>query len=104
MPAFQMADASCGVRFQLPSPAYTASVCLAASWDRDLARRVGTAIGRDARARGVRYLLGPGVNLYRAPIGGRNFEYLGEDPVLAGTLAASYIQGVQSQGVAATRR
>ncbi len=102
VPAFQMSDASCGVRFGLPSPAYTASVCLAASWDRELARRVGASVGRDARARGVRYLLGPGVNLYRAPMGGRSFEYMGEDPVLAGTLAASYIRGVQSQGVAAT--
>ena len=102
LPAFQMSDASCGVRFQLPSPAYTASMCLAASWDRELAQRVGASLGRDARARGVHYLLGPGINLYRAPMGGRNFEYLGEDPILTGTMAAAFIRGVQSQGVAAT--
>ena len=102
VPAFQMSDASCGVRFQLPSPSYTASMCLAASWDVALARRVGTSLGRDCRARGVHYLLGPGVNLYRAPMDGRNFEYMGEDPVLAGTLAAAFIRGVQGQGVAAT--
>ena len=102
VPAFQMSDASVGVRYDLPSPAYTASVCLAASWDAALAEKVGASLGRDCRARGVHYLLGPGVNLYRAPMGGRNFEYLGEDPVLAGGLAAAFIRGVQGQGVAAT--
>ena len=102
VPAFQMSDASCGVRIHSPSPAYTASVCLAASWDRELAQKVGASMGRDARARGVYYLLGPGINLYRAPMNGRNFEYLGEDPVLTGGTAAAFIRGVQSQGVAAT--
>ena len=102
VPAFQMSDASCGVRYQLPSPAYTASVCLAASWDATLAQRVGASLGRDCRARGVHILLGPGVNLYRAPMNGRNFEYMGEDPVLAGGMAAAFIRGVQGQGVAAT--
>ena len=102
VPAFRMSDASCGVRYQIPSPAYTASVCLAATWDTALAQRVGVSLGRDARARGVNYLLGPGVNLYRAPMCGRNFEYLGEDPVLSGMIAAGFIRGVQSQGVAAT--
>jgi beta-glucosidase len=102
VPAFQMSDASCGVRYELPSPAYTASVCLAASWDAALAQEVGVSLGRDCRARGVHFLLGPGVNLYRAPMCGRNFEYLGEDPMLAGEMAAGFIRGVQSQGVAAT--
>ena len=102
IPAFQMADASMGVRYEMPSPAYTASVCLAACWDAALAQRVGTSLGRDCRARGAHFLLAPGVNLYRAPLNGRNFEYMGEDPVLAGDLAAAFIRGVQSQEVAAT--
>ena len=102
VPSFRMSDASVGVRFDLPSPAYTASVCLAATWDAALAEKVGASLGRDCRARGVHYLLGPGVNLYRAPMGGRNFEYLGEDPVLAGEQGAAFIRGVQGQGVAAT--
>jgi len=63
---------------------------------------VGTEIGRDARAKGVHFLLGPGVNIYRAPLNGRNFEYLGEDPFLASRIAVNYIKGVQSQGVSAT--
>ncbi len=102
VPAFQMSDASVGVRYDLPSPAYTASMCLAASWDQTLAQRVGVSLGRDCRSRGVHYLLAPGVNLYRAPMCGRNFEYMGEDPVLTGELAAGFIRGLQSQGVAAT--
>ena len=102
IPAFGMTDASCGVRFQWPCPAYTASVCLAANWDTTLAQKLGTSIGRDCRSRGMHFLLGPGVNLYRAPMCGRNFEYLGEDPILAGETAAGFIRGLQSQGVAAT--
>ena len=102
VPAFRMSDASVGARYEMPSPAYTASVCLAATWDAALAQRVGVSLGRDCRSRGVHILLGPGVNLYRAPMCGRNFEYMGEDPVLAGEQAAAFIRGVQSQGVAAT--
>ena len=67
-----------------------------------LAERVGTEIGRDARAKGVHFLLGPGVNIYRAPMNGRNFEYFGEDPFLASRMAVGYIKGVQGQGVSAT--
>ena len=63
---------------------------------------MGTALGRDARARGVHILLAPGVNIYRAPMGGRNFEYLGEDPFLSSRMGVSYIEGVQGQGVVAT--
>ena len=75
---------------------------LAASWDRELAARVGAGIGRDARARGVHFMLGPGVNIYRSPRNGRNFEYFGEDPFLSGQIAANYIEGMQKQGVSAT--
>src|SRR5579875_3901833 len=64
--------------------------------------RVGVAIGQDARARGVNFLLGPGVDIYRLPLNGRNFEYFGEDPYLASRIAVGYIEGVQSQGVSCT--
>src|SRR4051812_36866926 len=74
---------------------------LAATWDVDLARRFGELLGREARDRGKDVLLGPGVNLMRTPLNGRNYEYLGEDPVLAGRLATAYVHGVQSQNVAA---
>ena len=84
IPKFVMSDGPVGARSHGPSTAYTAAVALAASWNTDLAARVGAALGRDCRARGVHILLGPGVNLYRAPMCGRNFEYMGEDPLLAG--------------------
>jgi beta-glucosidase len=102
LPAFRMADGPFGVRNVGPSTAYAAGIGLAASWDRDLANRVGAAIGRDARARGVHIMLAPGVNIYRAPMCGRNFEYFGEDPFLASRMAVSYIEGMQAQGVSAT--
>jgi beta-glucosidase len=74
---------------------------LAATWDTDLALAFGQLLGREARERGKDVLLGPGVNLVRTPLCGRNWEYLGEDPVLSARLAVPYIRGVQSQGVAA---
>jgi beta-glucosidase len=74
---------------------------LATTWDVDLARRFGELLGREARDRGKDVLLGPGVNLMRTPLNGRNYEYLGEDPVLAGRLATAYVHGVQSQNIAA---
>ena len=102
IPEFRMSDGPIGAHIPPPSTAYAAGIGLAASWDRDLAVRIGTQIGRDARSRGVSYLLGPGVNIYRAPLNGRNFEYFGEDPFLAAETAVGYINGVQSQGVSAT--
>src|SRR5246127_8924 len=63
---------------------------------------MGVAIAQDARARGVHFMLGPGVNIYRAPMNGRNFEYFGEDPYLASRIAVGYIEGMQAQGVSAT--
>ena len=63
---------------------------------------MGEGIGRDARARGIHYMLGPGVNIYRSPRNGRNFEYFGEDPFLAANMAVGYITGMQTQGVSAT--
>ena len=102
LPRIRMSDGPIGVRCYGPSTAYAAGIALAASWDEGLARRVGEMIGKDARARGVHILLGPGVNIYRAPMNGRNFEYFGEDPFLASRMAVGYIEGVQSQGVCAT--
>ena len=69
---------------------------------KEFARKLGEGLGRDARARSVHFLLGPGVNIARSPLGGRNFEYLSEDPFLNAALVVPYIEGVQSQGVIAT--
>ena len=102
LPAMTMSDGPYGVRGAGPSTAYANGIGLAASWDPALAERVGEAMGRDARARGIHFLLGPGVNMYRAPQNGRNMEYYGEDPFLAGSMAVGLIDGVQSQGVVAT--
>ncbi len=101
-PRLKMSDGPYGIRTWGPDTAYAAGIGLAATWDPDLAQRMGVAIAQDARARGVHFLLGPGVNIYRAPMGGRNFEYFGEDPYLSGHIAVPYIEGVQSQGVIAT--
>jgi beta-glucosidase len=101
-PRLKMSDGPMGVRTWGPTTGYAIGIGLAASWDPGLAQTVGQHIGRDARARGVHILLGPGVNIYRAPMNGRNFEYMGEDPYLAGRTAVGYIRGVQSQGVVAT--
>ena len=101
VPEINMSDASVGVRVYGPSPAYPASIALAATWNRKLALAEGTAIGRDARARGVNIILGPGMDIVREPQCGRNFEYVGEDPYLAGQIVVPWIQGLQHQGVAA---
>src|SRR5919205_1294132 len=102
LPRLKMADGPLGVRNFGPATAMAGGVSLAATWNPALAARVGTEIGRDARAKGVHFLLGPGVNIYRSPTNGRNFEYYGEDPFLAARTAVGYIKGVQSQGVSAT--
>ncbi len=85
----------------VPATCFPPAVTLASSWDTDLAEEVGVALGVEARAQEVGVLLGPGLNLKRHPAGGRNFEYLSEDPLLAGRLAASMVRGIQSQGVGA---
>ena len=102
LPRFKMSDASVGVRTWGPTTAYAGGVALAATWDPAFSRKLGESLGKDARARSVNFLLGPGVNIARAPVGGRNFEYLSEDPYLNSVLVVPYIQGVQSQGVIAT--
>jgi beta-glucosidase len=102
IPALRMGDGPIGAHDPSPSTAFAAGIALAATWDRDLAGEIGTQIGRDSRSRGAAFLLGPGMNIYRAPMNGRNHEYFGEDPFLAGQMAVHYVEGVQSQNVAAT--
>ena len=102
IPGVRMSDGPQGVRCYGPSTAYPATISLGASWDPDLAREFGASMGSDARARGVGIMLAPAVNINRVPQNGRNFEYLSEDPYLAGSIAAQIVVGLQSQGVAAT--
>ena len=101
-PRLKMADGPMGVRNWGPATAFPAGIGLAATWDPDMARAIGVGLGRDARAKGVHFLLGPGVNIYRAPMNGRNFEYFGEDPFLGSRIVVAYVEGVQSEGVIAT--
>jgi len=91
LPRFKMSDASVGVRTWGPTTAYAGGVSLAATWDREFARKLGGALGKDARARSVHFLLGPGVNIARSPIAGRDFEYLSEDPFLNSALTVPFI-------------
>ena len=81
--------------------AFPALTCLTATWNPDLARLYGESLGEEALYRNKNVMLGPGVNIYRTPLGGRNFEYMGEDPYLASRMVVPYVQGLQSKGVAA---
>ena len=81
--------------------AFPALTCLAATWNPQLSLTYGESLGEEALYRGKNMILGPGVNIYRTPLNGRNFEYMGEDPYLASRMVAPYIQGLQSKGVAA---
>lgn len=81
--------------------AFPALTCLAATWNKDMSALYGKSIGEEARYRNKNVLLGPGVNIYRTPLNGRNFEYMGEDPFLSSKMVVPYIQGVQANGVAA---
>jgi beta-glucosidase len=102
LPLLHTADGPSGVRNDGPATLMPGGVSLVATWNTALAKQVGTELGRDARAKGKHFLLGPGVNIYRAPLNGRNFEYFGEDPFLASRMAVSYIKGVQRENVCAT--
>src|SRR6202162_751418 len=104
IPSLRMSDGPLGVHDYGPTTAYPAGIALAASWDSELAKRVGTVMGKDARARGGHFILAPGMNIYRAPMNGRNFEYFGEDPFLASRIAVPVIKGIQSQRVIATAK
>ncbi len=91
-----------GLNASEPATCFPTSATVANSWDVDLADEVGHALGREARSLDVDVLLGPGLNLKRSPLGGRNFEYFSEDPYLSGKMAAAYVRGIQAEGVAAT--
>ena len=91
-----------GISGSVPATCFPTACALGSSWDPQLVQRVGVALGREARAHGVAVVLGPGINIKRSPLCGRNFEYLSEDPVLSGVLGAAMIHGVQSQGVGAS--
>jgi beta-glucosidase len=108
LPPVEMTDGPHGLRVEtgiekvwVPATAFPTGSALGATWDRDLVRRVGEALGEEAAAMGVGLLLGPGVNMKRTPLCGRNFEYFAEDPLVAGELGAAYVEGVQSRGVGA---
>ena len=113
IPSFVMSDGPHGVRRQLgdgdhlgiaaseKATCFPTASALAATWDPELARLMGRALGLEARSLGVHVLLGPGLNIKRSPLCGRNFEYFSEDPFLAGTMGAALVQGIQSMGTAA---
>jgi beta-glucosidase len=84
---------------QIPATCFPTASALAATWDTDLIYKVGQALGVECQALDVNVLLGPGVNIKRSVLGGRNFEFFSEDPILSGEIGASFINGVQSQGV-----
>ena len=102
IPEIRMADGPQGVRNNTRSTLYPCGMMTAATWNRDLALELGRSLARDCRARGVDILLGPGVNICRSPLCGRNFEYFGEDPYLTSETAVGYILGLQERGVMAT--
>ena len=88
-----------GLNASVPATCFPPAAGLASTWNAELLRRVGVALGEECVANEVAVLLGPGVNMKRSPLCGRNFEYFSEDPVLAGELAAALVDGIQSQGV-----
>jgi beta-glucosidase len=109
IPSWKVTDGPNGARGGgLPGSGGTTAVCvpcgsaLGATWDPDLVQQVGVMLGQEARTKACRVLLAPTVNIHRSPLAGRNFECYSEDPLLSGKLAAAFIRGVQSQGVATT--
>jgi len=102
MPHLKMSDGPMGVRAWGPATAFPGGAALAATWDPALARRMGEGMGKDARSRAVHLFFGPGINIARSPLAGRNFEYYSEDPFLNSALVVPFVEGVQSQGVVDT--
>ncbi|OXM72763.1 MULTISPECIES: glycoside hydrolase family 3 C-terminal domain-containing protein [Amycolatopsis] len=111
LPSITVTDGPHGVRLQAsehdvvtgrPATCFPPAVATASTWDPDLLRRMGEALGDECRAMDVAVLLGPGINLKRTPLGGRNFEYFAEDPLLTGVLATEWVRGLQSRGVGAS--
>lgn len=88
-----------GLNASLPATCFPTAATIANSWNEELGEEIGRALGEEAATQKVNVLLGPGLNIKRSPLCGRNFEYFSEDPYLAGKMAASYIRGIQSQGV-----
>ena len=101
IPTLKMTDGPVGVRLDR-SVCFPASVSMASSWDEGLLNKVGQALAREAKGKGRNMLLGPCINIHRAPMGGRDFESFGEDPYLTGRMAVAYIKGVQGEKVIAT--
>ncbi|WP_029433927.1 glycoside hydrolase family 3 C-terminal domain-containing protein [Blastococcus sp. URHD0036] len=91
-----------GIAASAPATCFPPAVAVGSSWDPTVAQRIGEAVGREARALGVHVVLGPGVNIKRSPLCGRNFEYYSEDPLLSGVLGAAHVRGQQAQGVGAS--
>ena len=90
-----------GLNASLPATCFPTAASVANSWDEQLGEEIGTALAEEAVTMGVKVILGPGLNIKRSPLCGRNFEYFSEDPYHAGKMAAAYIRGIQSQGIAA---
>ena len=88
-----------GLNPSLPATCFPTAATVANSWDPELGEEIGKALGEEASVQGVHVVLGPGLNIKRSPLCGRNFEYFSEDPYLAGKMAAGYVRGIQSQGV-----
>lgn len=99
IPSLKMTDGPNGVRDGNRATSFPAVIAMAATWDTDLVNKIGVALGRETRALGHNFLLGPCVNIHRIPYGGRNFESFGEDPYLTSRMTVAYIKGVQSQNV-----
>ncbi|MSS84035.1 glycoside hydrolase family 3 protein [Actinomycetaceae bacterium WB03_NA08] len=91
-----------GLNKSMPATCFPTAATIANSWSPKLGERIGAALGAEATEQGISVILGPGLNIKRSPLCGRNFEYFSEDPLLSGRLAASYIRGIQSTGVAAS--
>lgn len=102
IPTVRLSDGPQGFRFDSTSTVYPCGMSVAAMWNRAAAYNVGKSLAYGAKARGIQVMLGPGVNIYRAPLCGRNYEYYGEDPYLASETALQYILGMQQNGVMST--
>ncbi len=102
LPKVWCSDASAGARCMGRATAFPVPIAMTATWNRELINKSGSTIAEECRAKGVSVLLAPGVNIYRVPTNGRNFEYMGEDPFLAAELVVPYIRGVQEKGVITT--
>jgi beta-glucosidase len=110
LPSLLLADGPAGLRFGRDdtgrpvrrATAFPIATALASTWDQELAEEFGSALGKEARSHGIGVVLAPGMNIQRDPLGGRNYEYLSEDPLVSGVMAASIVRGIESEGVGAT--